>query len=452
MNSKLFSDLFRGEYDNSTAYTIGDVVNYNGSSYACVANSTGNLPTDTDFWVLLAEKGDTGADIVSAAFVGNDLVFTLSDSSTVTIVGAKTTLTGPAGSAATISVGTTTTLSPGASATVANSGSTSAAVFNFGIPEGEKGDAGNAATIAVGDVTTVGPTDPATVTNVGTSSAAVFDFDIPRGNTGAKGVNWQGAWSAGTYQIDDGVAHNGSSWIATAITTEEPSGSADDWDLLAEKGADGTGTGDVHGPDESIDSEVAIYNSTTGKVIKRASATGVAILTSGVLSSKTNPTGAFVGTTDTQTLENKTLASPAITTPTGIVKGDVGLGNVDNTSDSTKNSATATLTNKRIDPRINSTASYSSALTPAFADYDIYHATAQDDTLTLNLPTNLPNGASMAIRLEMANTETFTPNAGYVFAEDNADPDTLEADYIYEFIISHGPNTTYIISWTRYSV
>lgn len=50
----------------------------------------------------------------------------------------------------------------------------------------------------------------------------------------------------------------------------------------------------------------------------------------------------------TQTLTNKTLASPVINSPTGLVKGDVGLGNVDNTSDATKNSATATLTNKTI--------------------------------------------------------------------------------------------------------
>lgn len=41
--------------------------------------------------------------------------------------------------------------------------------------------------------------------------------------------------------------------------------------------------------------------------------------------------------------------SPNITTPTGIVKGDVGLGNVDNTSDTTKNAASVTLTNKTID-------------------------------------------------------------------------------------------------------
>ena len=62
----------------------------------------------------------------------------------------------------------------------------------------------------------------------------------------------------------------------------------------------------------------------------------------------------FLATTDTeQTLTNKTLTSPEITTPTGIVKADVGLGNVDNTADSVKNVATAaTLTTAR---KINGT-------------------------------------------------------------------------------------------------
>lgn len=45
--------------------------------------------------------------------------------------------------------------------------------------------------------------------------------------------------------------------------------------------------------------------------------------------------------------------SPALVTPTGIVKNDVGLGNVDNTSDATKNSASATLTNKTFDTASN---------------------------------------------------------------------------------------------------
>jgi hypothetical protein len=55
-------------------------------------------------------------------------------------------------------------------------------------------------------------------------------------------------------------------------------------------------------------------------------------------------TGAVVGTTNTQTLTNKTLTSPVINTPTGITKSDVGLGNVDNTSDADKPVSSATQT------------------------------------------------------------------------------------------------------------
>ena len=51
-----------------------------------------------------------------------------------------------------------------------------------------------------------------------------------------------------------------------------------------------------------------------------------------------------VGISATQTLTNKTLTSPIITSPTGIVKADVGLGNVDNTSDLNKPISTATQT------------------------------------------------------------------------------------------------------------
>ena len=50
--------------------------------------------------------------------------------------------------------------------------------------KGEKGDTGNAATIAVGKVTTGEAGSEANVTNSGTSSAAVFDFTIPRGADG----------------------------------------------------------------------------------------------------------------------------------------------------------------------------------------------------------------------------------------------------------------------------
>lgn len=51
----------------------------------------------------------------------------------------------------------------------------------------------------------------------------------------------------------------------------------------------------------------------------------------------------FVFENHIQTLTNKTLTAPVINSPTGIVKGDVGLGNVDNTSDLLKPLSTDTI-------------------------------------------------------------------------------------------------------------
>lgn len=51
---------WKGAYDEETAYVIQDGVSYQGSTYTCIADSTGNLPTDTDFWALVTEKGDQG--------------------------------------------------------------------------------------------------------------------------------------------------------------------------------------------------------------------------------------------------------------------------------------------------------------------------------------------------------------------------------------------------------
>lgn len=99
-----------------------------------------------------------------------------------------------------VSVGSTTTGAAGSSASVTNSGTTSNAVFNFTIPRGDtgatgstgpqgpKGDTGTAATIAAGTTTTGAAGTSASVVNSGTSSAAVFNFTIPRGDTGATGA------------------------------------------------------------------------------------------------------------------------------------------------------------------------------------------------------------------------------------------------------------------------
>lgn len=49
-----------GVYDNNTNYEKLNVVTYEGSSYCAKGNTVGNLPTNTTYWDLLAQKGDAG--------------------------------------------------------------------------------------------------------------------------------------------------------------------------------------------------------------------------------------------------------------------------------------------------------------------------------------------------------------------------------------------------------
>lgn len=111
--------------------------------------------------------GETGVHTTGAAVNGSyHLIITLSDGATIDAGYVR----GATGAAATVSVGTVTTLAAGQPATVTNIGTTSAAVFDFGIPEGAAGPGGT--------VTSVGVTVPTglQVTPSSITTSGVFAF------------------------------------------------------------------------------------------------------------------------------------------------------------------------------------------------------------------------------------------------------------------------------------
>lgn len=93
--------------------------------------------------------------------------------------------------------------------------------------------------------------------------------------SGTAGVVDRGTYSGATaYETNDIVLNNGSTWIALQPTTGNapptlPTESNAYWRLLARKGTDGTGTGDVVGPAGATDGYLAAFNGTTGKLLKQ---------------------------------------------------------------------------------------------------------------------------------------------------------------------------------------
>jgi hypothetical protein len=103
---------FKGAWSSAAGYLANDAVSYDGSTYLALQTSLGARPDLTPLaWVMLAQAGSAGA-------------------------------TGPAGAVATVSIGTVTTTAPGSPATVTNSGSPTAAVLNFTLPQGAAGTSG----------------------------------------------------------------------------------------------------------------------------------------------------------------------------------------------------------------------------------------------------------------------------------------------------------------------
>lgn len=122
--------------------------------------------------------------------------------------------------------------------------------------------------------------------------------------------------------------------------------------VISATGGGGGGSGDVAGPASSVNNRIAVFNGTTGKLLSDGGSTisqlatstqgakaDAAVVGAGAVTSG-NPV-VFSGTSG-QGIAQTTFAS--FKTSLVLVKADVGLGNVDNTSDANKPVSTATQT------------------------------------------------------------------------------------------------------------
>lgn len=66
---------WKGTYAGGTAYTIDDVVSYNGSSYICIQASTGNLPTNATYFEQMSSAGTNGTNLTTTLTTQGDLVY-----------------------------------------------------------------------------------------------------------------------------------------------------------------------------------------------------------------------------------------------------------------------------------------------------------------------------------------------------------------------------------------
>jgi hypothetical protein len=352
MADKLYSDLNKGAWISATAYTVGDFVSHGGSSYTCIANSTNNEPPNATYWALLASKGDQG-------------------------IQGETGATGATG------------------------------------PQGEQGIQGIQG--IQGEQGTQGE----------------------QGVQGIPGVEWQGEWSSATeYVARDVVYRLGSSYICILTNTNQEPPNATYWELVAQKGIDGEGAGDVVGPASSTTDRVATFDGITGKLLKDGGKT-ISEIEAASLPASTTQDGVPDGTnykqySATEQTKLSGIETAADVTDAGNVGSSIQGADAKTTmADADKvaiidteasnvlktlswayvksilktyfDSLTTTFTNKRIEPRIVTAASYTTdtGTSLSVADCDVFQVTAQAGALKFNNPGGTPvAGQKLIIRVK----------------------------------------------------
>lgn len=172
----------RGNYADDAIYQVLDIVANAGSTWIYINETPGSghapptIPTtENTYWRLLARRGEDGTDGTSFA---PDYRGTFSDRSTYDTADAGKAYLSIDGDGDEIT----------SAVLFFKKSSTSGDWSEPTQFQGPKGDGGASATVEVGDVTTLAAGEEATVENVGTESAARFNFGIPQGDKGDPGT------------------------------------------------------------------------------------------------------------------------------------------------------------------------------------------------------------------------------------------------------------------------
>ena len=79
VNLGVIKPVFKGAYNNSTAYVLDNIVTSSGSSYICILASTGNAVSNTTYWSTLSTGASVSASDLTAgtlpiARIANDAI------------------------------------------------------------------------------------------------------------------------------------------------------------------------------------------------------------------------------------------------------------------------------------------------------------------------------------------------------------------------------------------
>lgn len=280
----------------------GDVVGPSSSvdSQIALFNSTSGklIKAATTTGLLKASSG-----VISAATSGTDYAPATTGTS------AQLLANNGSGGFSNVIVGSGLSFSLGTLTATGGSGTTTNAVtFNnsgSGAASGTTFDGSVARTISYN---TVGA--PSTT---GASATGTWPIDI----TGSAG--YAAAISGGgTNRIVYQTGSSTTSFITAPVSSNtylKWNGSAFAWDAP-------TGSGDVSGPASATDSQIALFDSTTGKLIKAATTTGLLKASSGVIAAATSGTDyapATTGSANQLIANNGTGGFTNLTTGTGVV-------------------------------------------------------------------------------------------------------------------------------------